>query len=557
MIPAIYPSRDGNQAVFKPFSDFEETQNIDTTDASLPYPEMDIYPEPDYLPPFSSNNLSLPSTTISIPVQEADKEILSLWIQGDPHFTFQNLSDTLRKNISKSILEALREYKDAAEQSGLFIAPVLVCAQLLLHDGNRIPLTQPFILSTSYEKPYLLSKSLLTANDTLTCEIEWSYPPCHLRIDIKDPDTFQDWTDKIAGIEILTSPQAEIYNLDGTVDGLSSVSINGSRHQVWNIPLVRNMTLPAPPYKWRVSAFISGEDIISCSSATSAYLSLPFESQNINPDFTAIENSRLTGRAVTINNRLLRYQSTLRPIPNWTIPSENFLLVTTDTPYLTPSGNIHIIILSNGERRRISYRGIIPDHLPRLIMYPTLDAIELILDYENGYYRRFPLRRSGTLGCAVWHGGLDPQNQLPPLRQESPSLPEYLAEFQLTDKLLISLGDCHEIFPSSAVINTLSGDIIAIAPAKASSSGLCEAGVYCFTSKGVWLLKLSIEGKLSSSKFISALSPLNSHCVAPLRDCVMMLSSSGLFRIEDTTISESDSSDAINRLIKRLSLYPD
>lgn len=553
MIPAIYASPSGESVIFHPVRHCETVDRPVENIPRLPAPSVRISLESSALLPYSASAQSLPVAEISCDVPDVDAGKITAWISEDSHALFGTLSDSFSNRISSRLSETLSQYQKAADDNGLFTGTFLCCAMLVFGDGNRYPLIHPFRLSVSQKSQSLYINHLSYAESRLYASVEWSAAPCRLKVEITDPGTLMQWENRIAGMEILVSPQTDPFMPPVETTGThTALSDDGTRRRAWLIPSSRPVP-PQLPAQWRRVMFVSFNDMVSCGTLRSSAPLIP--SETVKPEFTVSERADVLGETFRFNSRLFIPAPLFRPAALRYLP-DRYSSGCADNG---KPGTIYVRFIKDGVSCHTAAEINIPAELPLFLCYPSPDALEIILEYKDGSgHRVFPLTRSESGGTAVWCDSSGMGDELPQLREGGYEPP--LSSRDITDGLrrpgsiFSSLRNNDMLYPASLVTEAIDGEVLALAPAlrSPSSDRLGEFPLYCFTSEGIWIMRMEEDAPIRATQPISMLSPLNSRCVATINKGTVFLCSEGLMIISGSNISVMKRSDTLRKIIKRL-----
>lgn len=521
------------------------------------------------LPEHNSSASSFPQYNLPFTIKETEELSVAEWLSGDIHGFKGGISEDLRKQVSKQVMNTLNRYFTEAAGEGCFTSPFFAVAAYRLTDGSHAFAGPPVIMIPSSIQPLMRINSWTVSENELVTNISIINRPCRLQMNVGNFDGDNQTLKDVERVEILVSRQAPLYNSGGECGGIRNYQPGGishtdkeeklllSRCRGWDIPGYPEETIAASTVRqndFYVAASFSLDEILSLRTkggfidvSTSAFsLHEIYASIPVRADYSAIREMK--GDAYRFNNRVYVCSPELKlPEP---FPAALSL------PYTEPvSGEMISCGISCTVRKRrddTSHESIrlgvsVADYpsttlnsiskesvFPRFLFYPDCEAVEMKIEL-NGVIYRLPMTRSDNLGGSYYFRGFGDKIPEP----ADVTVPEGEVKWRERNALFISDGSTGHLFPAANIIRFDSEVIGTAFSMRAMSTGqLGEFPLYCFTRGGIWLLRRSAAGVCSAVQMISRDAIDSSNCLVSTETGCAYISNRGLFLLEGSVKKE-------------------
>lgn len=178
---------------------------------------------------YTSRRFNFPFACLSFNFPASDHNRVSAWFTGDYSEVTALPSDTLIRNMSKSILTLLDDYYGAVKAQSLFAMPFKAGMALRLADGRRIACGTPEAISPDSTSPRILINSRNVADNGLSCDVEIESHPGRLNVSCNAIDMEKAAAAGVEAIEIYVTGGTPLYTKNLEADEVINFLENGNR----------------------------------------------------------------------------------------------------------------------------------------------------------------------------------------------------------------------------------------------------------------------------------------------------------------------------------------
>lgn len=521
------------------------------------------------LPEHNSSASSFPQYNLSFTVKETEVLGVAEWLAGDIHGFKGGISEDLRRQVSKQVMNTLNRYFTEAAGEGCFTSPFFAVVAYRLTDGSHAFAGSPVLMIPSSLQPLMRINSWTVSENELVTNVSIINRPCRLQINVGNFDGDNLALKDVERVEILVSRQATLYDSGGECGGIRNYQPGGishtdkeekllqSRCRGWDIPGYPEERIAASTVRqndFYMAASFTLDEILSQRTkggfvdiATGAFsLHEIYASTPVRADYSAIREMK--GDAYRFNNRVYVCS------PELTLPAP--FPAALSQPYTeSVSGEMISCGISCSVRKKrkdTSQESILSavsggDYLttdlnsiskesvfPRFLFYPDCEAVEMKIELEGETYR-LPMTRSDNLDGSYYFRGFGDNIPEP----EDVTATEGEMKWREHNALFISDGSTGHVFPAPNVIHFDSEVMGTALSMRAMSTGqLGEFPLYCFTRGGIWLLRQSVTGVCSAVQMISRDAIDSSNRLVSTETGCAYVSSRGLFLMEGSVKKE-------------------